>query len=68
MEVTTLPVIIAPKVPPPALPPLDPRTRALVVGLRAVLLMAADVLGEYAGLDKRQTSGRLGIDQTPKTA
>ena len=38
---------------PPTLPPLDARTRALVVGLRAVLLMAADVLGDYAGLPKR---------------
>lgn len=47
-------------VPPPAVPapviepPLSPRTRALVVGLRRVLLLAADVLGEYAGLPPRE--------------
>lgn len=34
-------------------PPLSPRTRALVVGVRAALLALADVLGEYAGLPKR---------------
>lgn len=33
--------------------PPDPRLRAAAVGLRAALLMAADVLGEYAGLPKR---------------
>ena len=33
--------------------PLDPRTRALVVAVRAALLLLADALGEYAGLAKR---------------
>ena len=34
-------------------PPLSPRIRLLVIGLRRVCLLAADVLGEYAGLAKR---------------
>lgn len=34
-------------------PPLSPRARALVVGIRAALLLLVDVLGEYAGLPKR---------------
>ena len=33
-------------------PPLSPRTRALVVGLRRALLLVCDVLGEYAGIEK----------------
>ena len=51
---TTLQTVIRVGPPPaPPEPPLSPRTRALVVGLRAVLLTAADVLGDYAGLPKR---------------
>jgi hypothetical protein len=34
-------------------PPLSPRARALVVGIRAALLMLVDALGEYAGLPRR---------------
>jgi len=34
--------------------PLDPRTRLLVVGIRAALLALADALGAYAGLPKRE--------------
>lgn len=33
--------------------PLDPRTRALVIGIREALLLLADVLGAYAGVQKR---------------
>lgn len=35
--------------------PLDPRTRALVIAIRAALLMVADALGVYAGLPGRTT-------------
>lgn len=35
-------------------PPLSPRVRLLVIGLRRVLLLAADVLGEFAELPKRE--------------
>jgi hypothetical protein len=34
-------------------PPLSPRTRALVVGLRRALLLVCDVLAEYAGIEKK---------------
>jgi hypothetical protein len=39
--------------PPHIIAPLDPRTRALVIGIRAALLLLADALGAYAGLPKR---------------
>jgi hypothetical protein len=35
-------------------PPLSPRTRALVVGLRRALLLVCDVLADYAGIETRQ--------------
>lgn len=39
-------------------PPLSPRVKALAVGVRACFLMAADVLGEFAGLPKREAGVR----------
>jgi len=33
-------------------PPLSPRTRALVIGLRRALLLLCEVLGDYAGLER----------------
>ena len=45
-----LPVVVAA---PPLEPPLSPRVRALVVGVRAALLLLCDALGAYAGLEKR---------------
>ena len=34
--------------------PLTPSQRALIIGLRRVCLLLADVLGEFAGLPKRE--------------
>ena len=33
-------------------PPLSPRLRALVIGLRRALLLLCEVLGDYAGLER----------------
>jgi hypothetical protein len=37
-------------------PPLSPRTRALVVGLRRALLLLCDVLGDYAGIERERAT------------
>lgn len=42
------PVILVPE------PPLSPRLRLLVIGLRRVCLLLADVLGDFAGVPKRE--------------
>ena len=47
---TRLPVVVAQA---PAEPPLSPRMRAFVIGVRAALLLLCDALGELAGLPKR---------------
>lgn len=50
MDMSAPPIIVE--------PPLSPRARALIIGLRRVALLLADVLGEAADLPKRETGVR----------
>lgn len=42
--------VLTPAVPPA---PVDPRTRALLIAVRRALLIVADGIGDYCGIEKK---------------